>query len=184
MDATLRRPHARSGGFPAVVGIGQLVVLSVIHVICGTLLALDVASEIHTNLTSSDPEAKHSVPHLAMEVFATSSLIVAFFLSSRLIWLHRTALRRAKARLEGVSSEFSGLVARRFQAWKLSPAETEIALLTVKGLRIADIAEVRHCSEGTVKSHLTAIFRKSGTTSRPELLAHFVDDFLDMSSVE
>lgn len=168
----------------ALMGMGQLLTLSAIHVTCGTIFAFDVMGEIHTNLTSDAPEDKHSLPHLVLEVFAMSLMLVAFILSSRQILRHRAALSRAKDRLDGVSHEFSGLVAKRFQEWKLSPAETEIALLTIKGLRIAEIAQIRGGSEGTVKSHLTAIFRKSGTTSRPELLAHFVDDFLDLSTLD
>lgn len=182
MSATFAPETSTRGHAPSLMGMGQLVTLSIIHVICGTIFAFDVIGEIHTNLTSLDPEAKHSLPHLVLEVFAMSLMLSAFIISSRQILRHRAALSRAKDRLEGVSSDFSGLVARRFQEWKLSPAETEIALLTIKGLRIAEIAHIRGGSEGTVKSHLTAIFRKSGTTSRPELLAHFVDDFLDLST--
>lgn len=182
MDAILYGSTRKTGISAYLMGVGGLAVLSVIHFVCGVILTVDVVLEIHTNLTDDRSEPEHGLLHLITEAVATGLLFFAFFLSSKHIFMHRAALRRAKERLDGVRHDFSGLVARRFHEWELSPAETEIAMLTVKGLRIADIARMRECSEGTVKSHLTSIFRKSGTRSRPELLAHFVDDFLDLST--
>ncbi len=157
-------------------------ILTLIQLVCGSILAIDVGSEIHVNLVSNNPAEHYGSLHLASEVFATLLLFAAFGLSSRHLLQHRAELRRAEQRASTIRGDFTSLVSRRFAEWGLSPAESEIALLTLKGLRIAEISRLRGTCEGTVKAHLGAIFRKSGVTSRPELLAKFVDDFLDFAA--
>lgn len=184
MDTVLN-PKMPDNGFPiSLVGKGGLITLSAIHLVCGVILTIDIALEIHAVFSEDSTEAEHGPFLLISEIIATALLYYAFIKSSRKILKYKAALGRAKLRLAGVRNEFSGLVDRRFQEWHLSPAETEVALLTIKGLRISDIADIRDCHEGTVKSHLTAIFKKSGVSSRPELLSRFVDDFLELSSDE
>ena len=156
--------------------------LTVIQFVCGTILAVDVGVEIHSNIVNDDPEREFGSLHLLSEIAATLLLFGAFVLSAFQLRAHRADLRRAEERLKSVRGDFSDLVTARFKEWGLSPAEIEIALLTLKGLRIAEIASLRDSREGTIKSHLGAIFRKSGVTSRPEFLAKFVDDFLDFSA--
>ena len=162
---------------------GRLI-LTVIQLVCGTILAIDVGYEIHANLVSDILAEHYGALHLGAEVFATVLLFAAFGLSSRQLLQHRAELRRAEQRAKTIRGDFAALVERRFAEWGLSPAEAEVSLLTLKGLRIAEIARLRDSREGTIKAHLNAIFRKSGVTSRPELLAKFVDDFLDFSAQE
>ena len=173
---------ARAAADPRI-GLGALLTLAAVQLVCGTILAVDVGVEIHANLTAETDEPEYGALHLLAEVFATALLFFAFALSSRQVLLHRVELRRADERFKAIRSDFSGLVDRRFDEWGLSPAEKEVAMLTIKGLRIAEIASLRDCTEGTVKSHLSAIFRKSNVSSRPEFLARFVDDFLDFAAV-
>ena len=42
----------------------------------------------------------------------------------------------------------------------------------------AEIADLRNTSLPTVKSQMTAIFRKSGCTSRQQLISYLVDDLV------
>ena len=58
----------------------------------------------------------------------------------------------------------------------------DVALLTIRGLSICRIAELRHTQQGTIKAQLSAIFRKAGVSSRTELLAMFMDELLDFGS--
>jgi DNA-binding CsgD family transcriptional regulator len=51
----------------------------------------------------------------------------------------------------------------QFQRWGLTEAESEVALLQLKGLRHKEIAELRHTSERTVRQQALAVYRKSGT---------------------
>jgi DNA-binding CsgD family transcriptional regulator len=72
----------------------------------------------------------------------------------------------------------SALVARRFPVerliparWRLSPREEEVAVLTQQGLSNREIADELTISTNTVKTHLRAIFDKSGVRTRIGLIA-------------
>jgi len=67
---------------------------------------------------------------------------------------------------------------RQFERWGLTPAEREVALLQLKGLRHRDIAALRNTSERTVRQQALAIYRKSGLDGRNDLAAFFLEDLL------
>jgi DNA-binding NarL/FixJ family response regulator len=91
-------------------------------------------------------------------------------------------LLRRKAHLERnlaqASAAVHAVILAHFAECDLSPAETDVARFHVKGLPIADIARMRGCAEGTVKAHLNAIHRKSGTTSRGDLLSVLIESLM------
>lgn len=66
----------------------------------------------------------------------------------------------------------------QFDAWGLSPAEHDVATFLVKGMSIAEIARLRGNKDGTIKAHLNAIYRKSDTTNRGELLSVLIDGLM------
>ena len=53
-----------------------------------------------------------------------------------------------------------------------------MALFALKGFTIAEIAQLRETSEGTVKAQTNAIYRKAGVSGRPQLLGLFVEDLM------
>lgn len=53
----------------------------------------------------------------------------------------------------------------------LSKAETAILEMLASGLKNAEIAEARHVSLNTVKTHLSHIYQKTGVQHRTQLLA-------------
>ncbi|MFN7225401.1 MAG: helix-turn-helix transcriptional regulator, partial [Paracoccaceae bacterium] len=174
-------PSARSN-LPKPGRFDEKLVIVVIQFICSLVLVVDVGGEIHGTFMDDEPISPFMLFHLWIEGIATILMGVAFVLSYRQLRFHRSALADAKDRIEAVRGDFAELVGARFREWGLSPAEYEIALLTVKGLRIAEIAQMRDSRESTVKSHLSAIFKKASVASRTELLAKFVDEFLSRSS--
>ncbi len=180
---TLSGKSERAAAVVAPSGrLDEKLIIVVFQLICGVILVFDVGGEIHAALLDDEPTGAFMLFHLWTEVFATVLMGAAFVLSFRQLRAHRHALAQAKGRIDAVRDNFAELVGARFREWGLSPAEFEIALLTVKGLRIAEIARLRDSRESTVKSHLSAIFRKADVSSRTELLAKFVDDFLTRSS--
>ena len=76
---------------------------------------------------------------------------------------HRT--RRIAATLTEEPGK-ENLVESHGRVWGLTPSETEVALLVVKGFSNAEIAGMRNCALPTVKSQLTSIYHKSGLQSR------------------
>jgi DNA-binding CsgD family transcriptional regulator len=55
------------------------------------------------------------------------------------------------------------------RAYTLSARECQIAELMLDGRTPAQIAQAVHISAYTARDHIKAIFRKTGTHSRPEL---------------
>src|SRR5262245_55699392 len=82
--------------------------------------------------------------------------------------------QEARDALEGLGAAID----RQFERWELTPAEREVALLQLKGLRHKAIAELRHTSERTVRQQALAVYRKSGLNGRSDLAAFFLEDLL------
>ena len=117
--------------------------------------------------------------HLLVEAAAALSLAAAIAFETRSL----LKLLRRKARLERNMSVAAGamqeVIEAHFRSWGLTPSEQDVAAFTIKGFSIAEIAELRGSAQGTVKSHLNAIYRKAGVTGRGGLLAILIEDLLD-----
>jgi len=113
-----------------------------------------------------------------LEIGASLGLVLGVVLG----WLalRRTLAQkeRAEASLRGVQSAFREHLETTFTHWNLTPAERDVALFTIKGLSIQEIAGLQNTSEGTVKAQSNAIYRKSGVSGRAQLLSLFLDDLL------
>jgi DNA-binding NarL/FixJ family response regulator len=81
----------------------------------------------------------------------------------------RTRARRA---LEGLGRA----VEEQFDAWRLTPAEREVALLLLKGHGHKQIAAATGRSERTVRQHAVSVYQKSRLQGRAELAAFFLED--------
>ncbi len=114
-----------------------------------------------------------------LEVGAALGLVLGMILG----WIayRRTHIRyhRAQEKLRVASGAFMELMQERFEDWGLSPAESDVALFSIKGLSISEIAALRNTSEGTVKAQTNAIYRKAGVSGRPQLLSLFIEDLID-----
>lgn len=69
-------------------------------------------------------------------------------------------------------------IKKQFDAWQLTPAESEVGLLMLKGLSHGEIAQLRNASERTIRDQARAVYRKSGVAGRTELSAFFLEDLL------
>lgn len=113
-----------------------------------------------------------------IEICAALGLLVGVGVTARLLVLSIRARRVAEANLRLASGAFMTVLNERFDDWGLTPAERDVALFTVKGATLSDIAVMRNTSEGTVKAQSTAIYRKAGVNSRAQLLSLFIDDLM------
>ncbi|MGB8812005.1 MAG: hypothetical protein WCC57_02365 [Paracoccaceae bacterium] len=165
-----------------VANANHMHLLSAIQLICGIVLIFDVGGEIHVEWLRGRPVAGMNRVHLVVETLATVLLFIGFALTLA----HIRTLRRAeeaKSHLLGsLRGQFDVILHERFVRWGFSKAETDIALLSLRGLKITEIAVARHTREGTIKSQLSTIFRKSGVSTRTEFLALFMEEFLDHSA--
>ena len=85
--------------------------------------------------------------------------------------------------MRAASGAFYQLMEDRFD-WSLTPSERDVALLAIKGLSIAEIAEARQTKDGTIKAQSNAIYRKAGVSGRPQLLSLFIDELMGDGIIE
>jgi DNA-binding CsgD family transcriptional regulator len=82
--------------------------------------------------------------------------------------------REAQEVLKGLGAAIDA----QFEQWGLSPAERDVALLQLKGLRHKEIADLRQTSERTVRQQALSIYRKAGLSGRSDLAAFFLEDLI------
>lgn len=156
----------------------SLVALIAAQTLCAVFFLLDVVSDGRSLGLRGAFDS-----HFFVEASAALALIAAVAFELRYL----LQLLRRKAHLERQLSEaaraFHEVVAARFRDWALTPAEEDVALFTLKGLSIPEIAGLRGTAEGTVKSHLNAIYRKAGATGRGAFLSLFIEDLMESRPV-
>jgi len=152
-----------------------LVVLFVAQAVC----ALFFVSDIALSVLGLYPAPLAWSTREVLEIGAAVGLILGLVLGAIALGRSRRELRRTRDRLRRASTAFMDILDERFEEWALTPAERDVALFAIKGLSIADIAQMRSTSEGTVKAQTAAIYRKAGVTGRSQLLSLFIDDLMD-----
>lgn len=75
-------------------------------------------------------------------------------------------------------------ISNQFETWGLTPAESDVAFLLLKGVSFKEIAELRGSTEKTVRHHALKIYQKSGLPGRTELFAYFFEDIFSPRSAE
>jgi DNA-binding CsgD family transcriptional regulator len=91
------------------------------------------------------------------------------------------ALRWQKLAAQDIAAIRVGMnvqIEREFARWGLTCAERSVAHLTLKGLRLKDIARARNTSDRTVRQQAQAIYRKAGLDGRTDLSAYFLESVL------
>lgn len=116
--------------------------------------------------------------HTLIEGFALISLTLTLGILGFDFWRLINENKKFRSVLSMASGEFLYILSGKFNDWKLSDSEREIALLLIKGLSIQEIADIRETRPGTIKSQCSAIYRKAEVKGRNELVAYFVEDLL------
>ena len=80
-----------------------------------------------------------------------------------------------KDELSTFKNQFKQELEKEFKKWRFTPAESEVALLLLKGLSLKEIADARHSNEKTVRAQCTAVYRKSDLKGRSQLSSYFLD---------
>lgn len=148
--------------------------LLVVQAGCATFFLVDVIADFHgVNLLVNE-----SI-HNGVELIAVVALILGIAMTALQIQRIRARQRRVEAQLRIASGAFLELLDEHFELWALTPSERDVALLSIKGLSIADIAKIRQTKEGTIKSQSNAIYSKAGVTGRQQLLSLFIEELMN-----
>jgi DNA-binding CsgD family transcriptional regulator len=133
---------------------------------------------------------------LTFHVLFELTLIAAALVTVTALWLGWRRDRRAVYALRaslaerqrerdawraGARTALAGLgeaMDRQFAAWRLTPAERDVAFALLKGHSHKAIAVDSGRSERTVRQHAAAVYQKAGLGSRAELAAFFLEDVM------
>lgn len=152
-------------------GVRPVVALIAVQLACALIFLSDVIDD----LMPQDGEVISWSVALS-EIAAVTGLLLGLIFESvvlRRLMLRQDVLARSLAAAQGALGE---LMQGYFRSWGLTPSEADVAGFTIKGYSIAEIASLRGSAEGTVKTHLNAIYRKSGTTGRAQLVSILVEE--------
>jgi DNA-binding CsgD family transcriptional regulator len=161
----------RSAPRPAPKRPTSLVLLILFQAMCTAFFVFDVVEDL--------TQGGVSILHLVPEMAATLGLILGLVFEVRSLM----ALLRRQAHMEKSLGVAAGALAELmedyFRQWSLTPSEADVAAFTIKGYSIAEIATMRGSAEGTVKTHLNAIYRKAGVQGRGQLVSLLIEDLLN-----
>lgn len=156
-----------------VDNIPLLMGLIAVQSLCAAFFLWDVLNDIGPNGLRALANL-----HISIEALAALALVSAIVFETR--YLMR--LLRRKAHLEDqvsiAAGAFHEIVLAHFDRWGLTPAESDVAMFTIKGFSIAETARLRGSAEGTIKAQLNAVYRKAGVSGRGALLGLLIDDLL------
>jgi DNA-binding CsgD family transcriptional regulator len=115
---------------------------------------------------------------LLFEAFVTAALVLGIVFGAFALRRTIELLRVQDQALAVARGALSDVIDHQFQAWALTPAERDVGLLALKGLDVAEIAELRGAAQGTVRAQLTRIYSKADVSGRAQFAAFFVEDLL------
>lgn len=116
--------------------------------------------------------------HLLPEIAATVGLVIGIAVEVSVLMSMLRRQQRMEKGLGVAAGALAELMEDYFTTWSLTPSEQDIATFTIKGYSIAEIAKLRGSAEGTIKTHLNAIYRKAGVPGRAQLVSLMVEDLL------
>ena len=159
--------------FPKKSAIWPLAALIAVQVLCTVVFMVDVATDLAD---------KGRAGTIDLAVWPELAACLGLILGIGFEVLVLSRLLREQARMaQGLSvaaGALSDVMAGYFRDWGLTPAEEDVAGFTIKGYSISEIAVLRSSAEGTIKTHLNAIYRKSGTAGRGQLVSILIEDLL------
>lgn len=120
----------------------------------------------------------------AFEYLIVAALFLGLLATGREIWKVLGRQKRMETQMMAASGAFAQLLEEHFDTWGLTPSERDVALFAMKGLSIAEIADMRQTREGTVKAQCNAIYRKAGVSGRPQLLSLFIEELMTGTLVQ
>lgn len=150
-----------------------LVILIVLQSFCAAFFLGDVIYDILEHGREAITDS-----HIILELLANLGLIAGIIFEVRYL----IDLLRRQAHAERALSTASGalheVIEAYFAEWGLTASEADVASFTIKGYSISEIAQLRGSAEGTVKTHLNAIYRKAGVSGRSQLVSLLIEELL------
>ncbi len=118
--------------------------------------------------------------HIVVESVVFFAVSTVLFNELRRVGRLQHEVRRERDKTARLSGELLAAMRDQFAEWGLSPSESEVALLLIKGLTMKEISQARDVKEKTIRQQATGIYAKSGCAGRHELAARFIEDLMSV----
>ena len=151
---------------------------------CSVFFGIDLVVEITIELNKDELISFSEATHLILEMIAECGLILAVYLSLTSYGRLKEKAVHDEQVVTAIRTGFDRILEATFAEWSLTEAQKDIALLSVRGQSISEIAETRQTKAGTVKAHLHQIYQKASVGSRTELLAVLMDELLSSHNLD
>lgn len=161
MDTRARKLERKATGMTILVALQALAATFFLADLVGDLLAGELGF------------------HIFVEALAALALTAAVVLGALQVRGLIAAARRDDAAIAAAKGALADLIQLRFDEWRLTPAEADVALFALKGCDIAQIAVLRGSAHGTVRAQLARVYAKAGVEAQTELIALFLDELVD-----
>lgn len=149
---------------------------TVVLVLASLFFAYDIVSDIF---------GKHEGWwHITVEFTVFLAIILVLYREIDRLREVKGKLVEERSRAARLSGELLDFMQSQFARWGLSPSESDVALLLIRGLSMKEIARARQVKEKTVRQQAASVYAKSGYAGRHELVAHFIEDLMSNRSVD
>lgn len=116
--------------------------------------------------------------HLFIESIVFVAISTVLYGELRRVALLRATVSEERSKTARLSGELRSVMRNQFADWGLSPSESDVAQLLIKGLSMREISQAREVKEKTIRQQATAVYAKSGYAGRHEIAAHFIEDLM------
>lgn len=116
--------------------------------------------------------------HILIELIVFVAISFVLFRELHHVKSLNKEIKQEKSKSARLAGELLAVIQDQFYQWKLTPSESDVALLLIKGLSMKEIADARKVKEKTVRLQATSIYAKSGCEGRHELSAYFIEDLM------
>jgi len=150
-----------------------LIVLIIIQAFCALFFVYDS----YVDLVFKPVGLRISI-HLVVEMIATLALALAILFEVLYLRMMMEQSARTEKAMRIASGALQDVIEEYFKDWGLTPAERDVAMFSIKGMSISEIAGLRESREGTIKAHLNGIYRKANVSGRSQLISLLVEDLI------
>jgi len=127
---------------------------------------------------SEEPGFPNSGPGNVLEVSVALALMAGIVLGAIYLFHLVREIRTRAAVVAVAKGAMSRVIADRFADWRLSVAESDVALFALKGCSVQDIARMRSSAPGTVRAQLSQVYAKAGVSSQSMLMSLFLEELM------
>ena len=138
-----------------------------------SLIVLFFVYDLYDDLTKESLDISFVIEAILFGLIAT-----LLFYDIRILYQTRTQYQDERAHRLRLSGKLRDFIEERFNRWRLSPSEGEIAWFLLHGYSFQEIAESRDTKEKTVRQQASSIYSKSETANRSEFVALFLEDIM------